>query len=134
MNSRRSRLAAIHMGKKTLGLDDDTYRDMLEHVTDKRSAKDMSDDDLVKVLQHMEKLGFTKNDFGKKPNVTLTKTQLIDKIEALLADSGRHWNYAHGCARNMFQKDQVQFCNEYQLWKIVAALEIDKKRRTKSER
>ncbi|ENX20171.1 hypothetical protein F892_03094 [Acinetobacter vivianii] len=125
---RKSRIAAIHMGKNKLGLDEETYRDLLEQVAGKRSAKDMTDDELVKVLKHMETLGFSKPEFGQKPKAALTKQQLIDKIEALLADSGKHWNYAHGCARNMFKKDQVQFCTEYELWKIVAALEINKKR------
>ena len=60
--SRNQRIAAIHMGKKQLGLDDDTYRDMLEQVTGKRSAKDMSDDDLVKVIQHLDQLGFWSGD------------------------------------------------------------------------
>ncbi|MBK0062404.1 MULTISPECIES: gp16 family protein [unclassified Acinetobacter] len=129
--SRNQRIAAIHMGKKQLGLDEDIYRDLLEQVTGKRSAKDMTDDDLVKVLQHMEKLGFSKKEFGHKPSVTLSKAQLINKIEALLADMGKHWNYAHGCARKMFKKDQVQFCTEYELWKVVAALEINKKRKSK---
>lgn len=131
--SRNQRIAAIHMGKKELKLDDETYRDMLEQVTGKRSAKDLTDNDLVKVLQHMETRGFSKTEFGQKPNVKLTKQQLVDKIEALLADSGKHWNYAHGCAKKMFKKDQVQFCTEHELWKIVAALEINKKRMSKDE-
>ena len=49
--SRNHRLAAIHLGKKELGLDDDTYRDMLEQVTGKRSAKGLNDDELVAVLK-----------------------------------------------------------------------------------
>ncbi|RSN77915.1 gp16 family protein [Acinetobacter haemolyticus] len=130
---RKSRIAAIHMGKAQLGLDDDIYRDMLEAVTGKRSAKDMTDDNLVNVLQHMEKLGFTKKDFGKKPEVALTKQQLTDKIEALLADSGKHWNYAIGIAKKMFHKEALEFCTERELWKIVAALEIKKRRANKDE-
>lgn len=132
MISRKSRLAAIHMGKTQLGLDDDIYRDMLEQVTGKRSAKDMTDDNLVDVLKHMESLGFSqRKDFGRKPKVTLTKQQLTDKIEALLADTGKHWNYAIGIAKKMFHKEALEFCTERELWKIVAALEYQKKRRAK---
>ena len=135
---RNARLAAIHMGKKQLGLDDDTYRDLLEQVGGSRSAKDLNDDGLVKVLKHMESIGFSKNttgktEFGQKPNVKDSKESLINKIEALLADAGRHWNYAHGCAKNMFGKEQVQFCTEHQLWKLVVALEKDKQRRAKQD-
>ncbi len=136
--SRNSRLAAIHMGKKQLGLDDDTYRDMLEQIGGSRSAKDLDDDGLVQVLKHMESIGFSKNtaaktEFGQKPDVKESKESLINKIEALLADAGRHWNYAHGCAKNMFGKERVQFCTEHQLWKIVAALEKDKQRRANKD-
>lgn len=130
--SRNDRLATIHMGKKQLNLDDATYRDMLENLTCKRSSKDLNNDEQIVVIKHLNTLGFTKREFGHKPSVTLSKEQLIDKIEALLADAGRHWNYAHGCARNMFRKEQVQFCTEHQLWKIVAALEKDKKRRLRN--
>lgn len=134
MISRKNRLAAIHMGKKSLGLDDDTYRDMLEHVTGKRSAKDMSDDHLIHVLQHMETLGFNqRKDFGQKPKVKFSKEQLINKIEALLTDSGKHWNYAIGIAKKMFNKEALEFCTEHELWKIVAALEIKKRRANKDE-
>ena len=121
--SRNQRIAAIHMGKKQLGLDDDTYRDMLEQVTGKRSAKDMTDDDLVKVIQHLDQLGFSKREFGNKPKVKLSKEALIGKIEAHLAENKLHWNYAKGIAKQMFQKEALEFCTENQLWRIVAALE-----------
>lgn len=126
--SRNQRIAAIHMGKKQLGLDDDTYRDMLEQVTGKRSAKDMQDDDLVKVIQHLDQLGFSKREFGNKPKVKLSKEALIGKIEAHLAENRLHWNYAKGIAKQMFQKEALEFCTENQLWRIVAALEYKKKR------
>lgn len=126
--SRNQRIAAIHMGKKQLGLDDDTYRDMLEQVTGKRSAKDMTDDDLVKVIQHLDQLGFSKREFGNKPKVKLSKDALIGKIEAHLAENKLHWNYAKGIAKQMFQKEALEFCTENQLWRIVAALEYKKKR------
>ncbi|OTG68290.1 GemA protein [Acinetobacter sp. ANC 4470] len=126
--SRNQRIAAIHMGKKSLNLDDDTYRDMLEQVTGKRSAKDMTDDDLVKVIQHLDQLGFSKRNFGEKPKVKLSKEALMSKIEAHLAENKLHWNYAKGIAKQMFQKEALEFCTENQLWRIVAALEYKKKR------
>ncbi len=131
--SRNDRLATIHMGKKALNLDEDTYRDMLESVTGKRSAKDMAMDDLLKVIQHLDQLGFSKRDFGKKPKVKLTKEALIGKIEAHLAEQKLHWNYAVGMAKKMFQKEALEFCTENELWRIVAALEY-KARRTHETR
>jgi len=49
--------AAIHVAKKQLGLDDDTYRDLLDRVTGKRSAKDMSDAERQAVLEEMRRQG-----------------------------------------------------------------------------
>ncbi|MFH1796292.1 MAG: regulatory protein GemA [Pseudomonadota bacterium] len=49
--------AAIHVAKKQLGLDDDTYRDLLGRVTGKRSAKDMSDAERKAVLDEMRRQG-----------------------------------------------------------------------------
>jgi len=126
--SRNSRIAAIHMGKKQLNLDEDTYRDMLQQVTGKRSAKDMNDDDLLKVIQHLDGLGFSKREFGKKPKVKQSKEALMGKIEAHLAEQKLHWNYAKGIAKQMFQKEALEFCTENELWRIVAALEYKAKR------
>ena len=126
--SRNDRLATIHMGKKALNLDEDTYRDMLEHVTTKRSAKDMTMDDLLKVILHLDQLGFSKRNFGDKPKVKLSKEALIGKIEAYLTEDKLHWNYAKGIAKQMFQKEALEFCTENELWRIVAALEYKRKK------
>lgn len=126
--SRNDRLATIHMGKKALNLDEDTYRDMLEQVTTKRSAKDMTMDDLLKVIQHLDQLGFSKRNFGNKPKVKLSKEALIEKIEAYLTEDKLHWNYAKGIAKQMFQKEALEFCTENELWRIVAALEYKRKK------
>ena len=69
---RNSRLAAIHMGKKQLGLDEDTYRDMLEQVGGSRSAKDLDNDGLVKVLKNwsllvLVKIALLKKSLDKNP-------------------------------------------------------------------
>lgn len=51
-------LAAIHVAKRDLGLDDDTYRDLLQRETGKRSAKGMSLAELDRVLSVMRRSGF----------------------------------------------------------------------------
>jgi phage gp16-like protein len=50
-------LAAIHVKKKALGLDDDTYRALLERVTGKRSAGDMSLAEQLQVVSEMNRQG-----------------------------------------------------------------------------
>lgn len=124
-------IAVIHVGKKELGLDDETYRDMLEHVTGKRSAKELSISELNKVIRDLEQKGFkheSKRSFGTKPDVASQKEPLMRKIEALLADQQLHWNYAKAIAEQMFNKEALEFCTKKELYRIVAALEYKKKR------
>lgn len=127
--SRQKLIAAIHVAKKQLGLDDDTYRDMLQHVTGQRSAKDLTIDQLSQVMKHLEQSGFKNaKSFGDKPDVAKQKELLIKKIEAHLAENKLHWNYAKGIAKKMFQKEALEFCTKNELHSIVAALEYKAKR------
>ncbi|WP_039760646.1 regulatory protein GemA [Bartonella queenslandensis] len=50
-------LAAIHMGKRALGLDDETYRALLFRLTGKQSAKDLSVSEQRLVMQEMRAYG-----------------------------------------------------------------------------
>ncbi len=54
-----SSTAAIHVAKKQLGLDDETYRAKLTVITGKSSTKDMSEDERQKVLKVLRRDGFT---------------------------------------------------------------------------
>ena len=56
---RRRELAAIHTAKKQLGLDDDVYRDLLEGLTGKRSAADLTGEERRRVIERMRDVGFT---------------------------------------------------------------------------
>jgi CRISPR/Cas system CMR-associated protein Cmr5 small subunit len=51
-------LAILHIAKKQLGLDDNTWRDLLERETGKRSSKDMSDGERGRVLDVLKSQGF----------------------------------------------------------------------------
>jgi phage gp16-like protein len=55
---RRRDLAAIHVAKKQLGLDDDTYRAMLWSVGRVRSAADLDFAGRRQVLEHLQARGF----------------------------------------------------------------------------
>ena len=131
MNTKKILMAKIHIGKKDLHLDDDTYRDVLWRVTGKRSCKDMTIAQLQDVAKDMQNSGFkpkTTPKHGKKPSVTKRRQGLIDKIEAILADMGLHWNYAHGVGEQMFQIKRLQFLNDQQLYKVTQALSVHQKR------
>ncbi|SHI60249.1 regulatory protein GemA [Halodesulfovibrio aestuarii] len=68
--SRKAELAKIHMGKKQLGLDDETYRNMLSDMFGVTSAGKLDFRQRYRLLRHMEERGveFTsKNKSSAKP-------------------------------------------------------------------
>lgn len=134
MNTKPQRnqlLAKIHIGKKALGLDDDTYRTLLERVTGKISSKDLSIKELEAVMAEMKRLGFTpkKKDIGRKPRVAAGRKALLSKVEAILADHKLPWSYAESMATRMFQRKKVEWLTTDQLHKLLQALIIYQTRR-----
>lgn len=133
-NAKMAMMAKVHIAKKQLNLDDDTYRDVLWRVTGKRSCKDMILSELEAVIKDMESKGFAPKaapKHGKKPNVIKRRQNLMNKIEAMLADMGLHWNYAHGMADSMFGIKRLEFLSDAQLYKLTQALSVYQKRQAK---
>lgn len=133
---RKDELAKIHVAKAQMHLDDDTYRALLERLTGKRSAAELTARERNTVLGEFARLGWSAKNHRipdrkatARPTVEWDKGPLIGKIGALLADAGRPWGYADGCARRMFGLASIRFCTSDQLMKIVAALMYDQKRR-----
>ncbi len=58
MTNRSPMLAKVHIAKKELGLDDETYRAVLVRVTGKTSSKGLSDRQLDAVLVEFKRLGW----------------------------------------------------------------------------
>jgi phage gp16-like protein len=136
--SRRTLLAKVHIGAKALGLDDDTYRDMLESLTGQRSAGKLSEKQLVLMLAAMRKRGWNDEDprparKKPKPRATPGTAPLLDKVGALLADSGRPWAYAVAMAKRMYGVEKLEWAKAEQLRGIVAALTKDAQRRAQKE-
>lgn len=160
---RQEELAKIHIAKKELGLDDDTYRAMLTQVieVDKArrlsvegikmyyngvvSAKGLSAAGRAAVLEHLKASGFKgKKTYAKRPHTTDNKAQLL-KIEALLADMGLPWDYLtarqqgkDGKTLSMVERltgiKRLEWCNKTQLSKVIAALAIHQKKLNKEEK
>ncbi|RKR03596.1 gp16 family protein [Maricaulis maris] len=61
-----SAIAAMHVAKKQLGLDEDSYRSVLQQVTGKTSAKDMSEGDRHRVLARFREMGFGTGSTARK--------------------------------------------------------------------
>lgn len=135
--SRNSGLAQIHIAKKQLGWDDDTYRAVLWAQARVKSSAELDHAGRSKVLAYMAAqgavLGHAAGKPGKHPGrpakPPADRAAQVGKVEALLADAGRPWAYAHGMCKRMFKVDRVEFANAEQLQSLIAALMYDQKRR-----
>jgi phage gp16-like protein len=129
--TRNKDLARIHIAVHELGLDDETYRDLLRSTTGKGSAGELDARERWRVLVALSKAGAKSAARypGRPAQQRPGKEALLGKVEALLADAKRPWAYAHAMARRMFKVDQVQWCDADQLHRLVAALEYDQRRR-----
>jgi len=142
-DQRTAQIRTIKVAVRQLGLDEETYRALLMRVTGKSSCAQMSDGERGKVLDALKAQGFVlersgKSVFHHRPKDTRREpkadnTRMLSKVEALLADAQRPWDYAHSMARHMFGVDRLEFLRGGQLHRLVAALQIDANRRVKRE-
>lgn len=137
-DARRAELAKIHIAAKQLGLDRDTYEAMLWTLARVKSAGDLNAEGRHQVLEHLKSRGFkpaqmkavkSASKRGTKPAVPADRQAQVAKIEALLADAGRPWEYVEAMAKRMCHVDALRFCAPEQLGKLIAALEYDRRRR-----
>ena len=131
---RRRELAALHIAKKELAIDDDTWKVMLFTLERVESSADLDMAGRRRVLDHLRKCGFKRvssgpaKPAGKKPAVAPDRQALVDEIERRLGS--RPWNYARAMAERMF-KTQLDWCVPDQLRRLVAALEYDRRRKAR---
>ncbi|MGB1762984.1 gp16 family protein [Alloalcanivorax xenomutans] len=126
---RRRELAKIHIGRDQLGMDDDTYRDMLWTVARVRSSSELDAWGRAKVLEHYRALGWAPKRRRHPGKVAGRNSELMRKIEAQLTDMGLAWAYADSIVRRMHQVESVRFANPSQLRDVVAALTYEQRRR-----
>ncbi len=82
-SSARNRLIRlIHVAKRELQMDDDTYRGVLLAIGNASSAADLSVSNLDRVLEHMKKCGFKVRP-NNKPSRRLADDPESKKIRAL---------------------------------------------------
>ena len=99
-NPNRQRLIRlIHVAKRDLSMDDDTYRAILQRIGKKASSADLTIPELEKVLEHLKRSGFKVRSKAKpaqaKPSRPLAQDGESKKIRAL-------WLFLHelGAVKN----------------------------------
>jgi len=146
-DARRRDLAKIHIAKKQLGMDDETYRDVLYDVAGVWSAADLDRRGRSAVIGRLKSLGFKstyKKGRGYKSIHKSAKasgmhipssperTPLLSKIGAILADLKLPWSYADSIAKHMYKVDKVRWLYPDQLRSVVVAL-VKRQQKVKRE-
>ncbi|MEJ2792058.1 regulatory protein GemA [Iodobacter sp. LRB] len=76
-------LAQIHIAKKQLAMDDDTYRAMLKEIAGVESAKNLSVPKALAVLAHLKRRGFKVTSAKAGSSRPLDQEETSKKIRAL---------------------------------------------------
>lgn len=97
-------IAAIHIAKKQLGLDDETYRAKLTVITGKGSAKDMTEAERDRVLQVFRKEGFQPKSNRRSDGRLKLTGKYAGKLQALWISA---WNL--GIVQNKDDAALVKF-------------------------
>ena len=123
---RNSELAAIHCAKKELGLDDDTYRDMLWSIARVRSAGDLDWTGRKRVLDHLKSRGAgraTKNQWAFIDRAAADRQPLLRKICAVCRAMKAGKSYAEGVAKRQHRIDRrLEMMDANELWLLAGAL------------
>lgn len=134
---RDPQLVRIHMARKqlekTMGMDEQSYRSLLLRVGGHESSAKMTPAQRNAVIAEMVRLGFKEKRRKHYPGApaNIDQVPMLQKVEALLADAGRPWAYAHEMADHMFKVTRLEWLRHDQLHKLVAALQVDANRRGK---
>jgi phage gp16-like protein len=132
-------LAKIHVAKKELSLSDVDYRAVLNTGWSVESAKELTDPQLIEVINHFKSKGWQPNSgvkkkFGEtkvpdiKPGVDDDRKPLINKIEAQLSELGRlqgrrvSWAYAEAILRRQGGERYLNWASNEALENVIRAL------------
>ncbi|MDM8181276.1 gp16 family protein [Marinobacter salarius] len=136
-DNRKGVQAQIHIAKKELGLDDDTYRQMIATTTGgKRSCKDCSVAELHQVLQGLKNRGFKakpRKRVAQHPGTphNLNSEPMLQKIEALLAELKAPWSYADAIAKRQYRIERVAWLRTVEQFRaVIAALDVELTKRS----
>lgn len=124
---RRSMLAQVHIARKTLAMQEDDYRALLERVTGHRSAKDCDDRQLRDAIAKLESMGFRSTGSAKRR--AIGDSQTVRKARAMwislyqldaIEDGSDAALEAFG--RRQLRVDRLQWANEREGFRLIEAL------------
>jgi phage gp16-like protein len=131
-NNRKGVLAQIHIARKELALDEETYRQMIATVTGgKRSCAHCTVAELHKIVQHMKDRGFkakSRKRVAQHPGTphNLDREPMLQKIEALLAELKAPWSYADAIAKRQYRIERVAWLRTVEQFRaVIAALDVE---------
>jgi len=131
MTNRNNQLAMIHIAKKELGLDDDTYRDIVRLVSNGResSAGNLDYAERNKLLDHFKARGFKNSPAKNAKTRPLATDDQSKKIRALWLEL-----HSFGAVRNSSEAalatyvkrqtgvNALQWLNTHQASQVIEAL------------
>lgn len=148
VDRRRSQLAMIHVARKHLGMDEDTYRAVIRRVSvtagnrvECSSSADLDGEQRHAVVDEFRRLGAKLPPMrgtrgparvgqhpGKPGNID--NEPMLKKIEAQLADMELPWSYADTIAKQQTGIARVAWLRkEPQLAAVIAALHTEQRKR-----
>ncbi len=124
---RRSMIAKIKIAVKELGLCDDDYRAILLRVTGKTSCTQLSDDQLVKVLDEFKAKGFQPQPRKAPPKAAnhpaaMKARALWISLYHLNAISNPSEKALEAFAKRQLKCERLQWADQGQMYKLVEAL------------
>lgn len=127
---RRSLIGKVKVAQKQLGLDEDTYRGMLFEVAGKTSAADLSEAELVRVVEHMKQRGFkalpgkargARGRAADHPMARKARAMWIS-LYHLNAVNNQSERALEAFARRQLGVEALQWANQAQGYKLIEAL------------
>lgn len=122
---RNSELAKIHIAKKDLGLDDETYRDVLWTICRARTSADLDSYKRHKLITHFRSLGWKAQRSNKK-RINDPKSKKIWSLWYQLKDAGKIQYPTAKALRSEVRKltdcDDLKFCTEAQKSHVIEVL------------
>lgn len=141
MSNRNQLIQLVHVGKRELTLEDDTYRLLLQAETGKSSCSKMDIRELEKVLGAMEGKGFKRIFKGKKtkrrmsPKSGKAKYREMDMVRAIWITMSKQGfvrdgsesaldNYVRRTTNQADNKgvDHIGWCDADQIYKVLGSL------------